>query len=159
MCIRDRDQTLLEKAMMYSGCIPSYWNSFANLNLRDCEQEVKLKMIANLTSYIENVTALYDPPCQEMMIVASAERMMQPDPKNERVLTIQVNYLNEMFLEIANGVRFSAQGFLCRIGGFLGMFLGVSLLQIPDLVTKAIEGTVNKMKKLKTYQKDEKEPL
>ena len=157
--LENEDQKLLDAVIDHCGCMPQYWNGLTNLSKPKCEQETEIDMITNLTTRMENVTALYSPPCHEMMIVANAERMLETDPKDERHLTIQINYLNEMFLEIENGERFSAQGFLCRIGGFLGMFLGFSLLQIPDLVAKALDGARKKMKKMKLYQPDEKEPL
>ena len=157
--LENEDQKLLEAVMKHCGCRPLYWMSFMNIDLPICESVTRQDMITNLTSNMENVTSLYDPPCHEMMIVASAERMLEMNPKDERRLTIQINYLNEMFLEIENGERFSAQGFLCRIGGFLGMFLGFSLLQIPDLVAKALGGVLKKMKKMKLYEPNEKELL
>ena len=157
----DEDRKLMEEVMKYYGCIPSYWSSFTDLDLQKCEPDANIEMITNFTSNMERVMNLFMPlsSCHEIMIVASAERMLETDPKDERYLTIQINYLNEMFLEIENGERFSAQGFLCRIGGFLGMFLGFSLLQIPDLVAKIMEGCMKKMKKYKLYKPDDKEPL
>ena len=153
----NEDQKLLNEIMKKTGCIPPYWKPLTRLQLPKCNDDVKMKMIANFTANIEKPMSLYDPPCHEMTIVAGAERTHYADKDH---LMIKFNYLNEMFLEIANGERFSAQGFLCRIGGFLGMFLGFSLLQIPDLLSSILVVILNKMKKMRICgDQDEKTPI
>ena len=148
--LENEDQKLLEEVINHCGCMPKHWNELTNLRMPECEQKNETDIITNLPTRMENVTALYTPPCNEMMIVANAKRMLETNPKDERHLTIQINYMNEMFLEIENGEGFPAQQFLCRTGGFLGIFLGFSLLQIPDLVAKALDMARKKMKRNKT---------
>ena len=45
---------------------------------------------------------------------------------------ITVNYLTESYQEIANQKDFSGEALWSGIGGLVGIFLGYSIMQVPD---------------------------
>ena len=46
----------------------------------------------------------------------------------------QINYNVVDYLEITNNQAFDFESLFSQIGGFVGIFLGFSLLQVPDLI-------------------------
>ena len=50
---------------------------------------------------------------------------------------IQIKYAESTYQEIENVREFSFETFFAGIGGFVGIFLGYSMLQIPDLLGNA----------------------
>ena len=49
-------------------------------------------------------------------------------------IQISKKYLDNKYQEIVNEREFSFETFWSSVGGFVGIFMGYSLLQIPELV-------------------------
>ena len=74
----------------------------------------------------------YDPPCIELMTPVNVDdkRLKGFSP----TLAISVSYATETFQEIANLRDFNVETLWSSAGGFVGIFLGYSLLQVPELL-------------------------
>ena len=64
-------------------------------------------------------------------------------------LVLDFVYMEDFYQEIINVRDFGFESFWSGIGGFVGIFLGYSLLQIPDLLHSLWASTSNKRQKLK----------
>ena len=73
----------------------------------------------------------YDPPCVDMKTSVTYSRELT-QRKNEFLLKIV--YKDNVFQEITNEKAFTFETFFSSMGGFVGIFLGYSVLQIPDLI-------------------------
>ena len=47
---------------------------------------------------------------------------------------VKIIYTENYYQEIANSQDFSLEAFFSGVGGFIGIFLGYSILQIPELL-------------------------
>ena len=130
----DDDSAFRIKVAEKIGCIPLYWKSMiqnrTKLNTcKNLEQHQRIySLIENTASFIKS----YDPPCIEMMVPINVqEGKLKQLARGFLYLTIP--YATEMFQEIQNVNDFDVQTLWSSAGGFVGIFLGYSLLQIPDL--------------------------
>ena len=75
-------------------------------------------------------------PCNEMNVVSSTVIGQSLD---KYIFELEINYLSEIFQEIQNKKDFGFEAFWSSIGGFVGIFLGYSMLQIPEMVPLIID--------------------
>ena len=164
--LRDEDTRIIETLLNHTGirCIPIYWKSLVKnqLNYSECTNESQYKMISELTAKFasyERLRSNFDPPCMEMMIVTNVNK--EPgrprrfyDIQEDRwelyaeemlYLDIAINHFSEQYQAIINTKVFTVESCWAGIGGFVGIFIGVSLMQVPAIITEII----NLMMKLK----------
>ena len=164
--LRDEDTLILESVLNHTGiqCIPMYWNSIIKnrLNYSECTTDSQYKMIseftANFVSY-EKVRGSFDPPCMDMLIVTNVNKepgrprqfynikqsWWGSEYKEILYLDIDISHLGEQYQAIINTRGFTIESCWAGIGGFVGIFVGVSLMQVPDVIIE----TIHLMKKLK----------
>ena len=67
------------------------------------------------------------PPCTEMTVSSSV------DMEGSSRLKLRFQYRTDQYLEITNKRDFGARDLWSSVGGFAGIFLGYSLLQLPEI--------------------------
>ena len=116
------------------GCIPPYWSDLPTYSMESSicytakELEDAYKFINNIE---ETLDRLYE-SCTEMTIVSSIQSGSTNVESKKRLFEINVNYLTESYQEIANQKDFSGEALWSGIGGLVGIFLGYSIMQVPD---------------------------
>ena len=114
--------------------------------LHDCSSQDQLSKINNLLTGlngVQDVMARYDPPCDEMNVVTNYN--LRPYKVNtgnaftdallaRNKLFLKFEYLDQTYQEVTNQRDFGFESFWSSAGGFVGLFLGVSLLQIVDML-------------------------
>ena len=136
--IDNNDMHYKKTIMNLAGCIPFYWKLFNNQkNLssnQDChEKEELLKIGQFLPGLYENINVgkglkLYDPPCRETTVLAITHRRRVVMDYHR--IFIVVHYDATHFKEITNNRAFTTFDLWSQIGGFVGIFLGYSCLQV-----------------------------
>ena len=58
----------------------------------------------------------------------------KPESHDGKHITIRVSYLESTYQETENVQDFTFEMFFSSLGGFIGIFLGYSMLQIPELL-------------------------
>ena len=138
----DDDYLWRNATLSLLGCLPSFWKTFANEHsmLPACNSSSQLKkfflqrthdMIDDLSDLDDNITSLYTPPCDEMSLTAS---FYDKPNGNSKELAIRVGYPKRTFKEIVNRKAFNFEAFWSGVGGFVGIFLGYSLMQLPEII-------------------------
>ena len=121
-------------------CLPSYWKHFLpkNTALLECKTLTEFETMANLTQpkkktaqYIvkENIVSSIATPCNEMKLVLSSNKKPKRNITNARLKMI---YHTKNYQEIKNERAFGMDSLWSNIGGFAGMFIGYSLLNLLD---------------------------
>ena len=103
----------------------------------------------------------FDPPCDEMIIVSNKqylkgkemvwndlnghEDFMMHENETKLRLDIVFTHANPVYQVIKNGRSFSVESCWAGIGGFIGIFVGVSLRQIPELIFDFFEFIKDKL--------------
>ena len=83
---------------------------------------------------------LYDQPCNQITSIVTTSGSFTPDHVFtgrrwlENTVVVKIDYAALGFKELKNYRAFGVLSLWSQIGGFVGIFLGYSLLQIPELM-------------------------
>lgn len=132
--LTDDDTRLQNEIIDHIQCIPIYWkyNTGANLNIKICNTSEDLK---RAQYYIENykmVFGAYTPPCMSSEVWSKFDKEEENESEDPMIL---FRYTESVYQEIANTENFGFESFISGVGGFVGIFLGYSILQLPELMT------------------------
>ena len=112
-------------------CIPPYWKLFYKNStvLKSCDTQKQLK---EAFSYNEDrkhyrVADQLDPPCSEITTTSNVAIH-----RNSRGVFMRFFYREDRYLEIANLPDFEVNSLWSSIGGFVGIFLGISVYHIAE---------------------------
>ena len=126
------DSNIMDIIMKKVGCIPIYWKMFfAKSSFKECNSPSEYQKIFK---YIQNYRGLlwtYDPPCADMQVLTKI------DDKGKNKWgepCINIHYAKVYYQDIQNVESFGMESFVSGVGGFIGIFLGYSLLQVPTML-------------------------
>ena len=127
------DKRLRNKAITMIDCIPMHWK---DIDIPDsqkefCESKEKFKMLNTLIS--SRMDILDTRSCTSMDILVIQSKAFRAEDKH---ITIKISYEKNQYQETENVQDFSFESFFSSLGGFIGIFLGYSMLQIPELITE-----------------------
>lgn len=128
--LHDDDNQFRKQVIERAGCIPIYWKSLMPIDysIEYCKTSEKMAVIFNAIKNKKDVMASYEQPCDYMKVdVGTTQQANDP----ERAF-IEIVYMEENYLEIVNVRDFGFESFWSGVGGFVGIFLGYSLLQVPE---------------------------
>ena len=112
------------------------------LKLETCQTQGEMERIWNMLENFTAIQSTYDPPCNEMKSTVT----YNPRPKWYKYLYINFKYIDKNYQEIINVRDFGLEGLWSTAGGFIGIFVGTSLSQVPELVAMAWTWLQNRMK-------------
>jgi hypothetical protein len=126
------DANFMEEVMARVGCVPIYWTTFTRPpNLVECESPSQLqKIYQHIQSYEKDLFS-YDGPCNDMSV---ATKFDKEEDNQWKEPVIKVIYTKATYQNIENTQAFGYESFLSGVGGFIGIFLGYSILQVPELL-------------------------
>ena len=134
-CINEtdtHDQFLMKEVSRKFDCVPPYWIDIlrVNMSLTECRSPQKLRDVYDYIKDTRRMAAFYEPPCLGMYnaVTYYFQPMLQNDPM------MKVVYKDKFYQEIQYVKDFNFESFWSGIGGFLGMFLGYSMMQFPELL-------------------------
>ena len=141
----DYDQLVFEDMIKEVGCKPMYWNKPTSLS--DCKEKEKMKMFVDkfYERYFPIDQNLVDiPPCLEVQYVKMDYKDLPANNLETRKETIQDNqddwfkirlwYRSPTFMEIKQVKAYCFESVVGNGGGYVGLFLGYSLVQLPNLI-------------------------
>ena len=63
---------------------------------------------------------------------------IQPWNRSKNDAFVEIIYVDKYYEEITQAKDFGFQDFWANLGGFIGIFLGYSMMQIPELLCKSV---------------------
>ena len=144
------DQEVLKATMKKANCTPPYWIDKVSESLAypRCNASADLRTIHDILRWPDKLMGifhLYTEPCDKLSSVVTFQEVMKNTENDNSTLLIVVNYLEEMYTEITNLQDFDMPMLWSSMGGFIGMFLGYSLWQCPEMIGGL--GSVKKLQK------------
>ena len=139
--IADHDHFLLESLSNDTGCIPPYWRNIIDTSsiLRDCSTPKELKAIYELVKDYKKILEDRDTPCLDMFTsVVWSKKVYDDFEICEKCTNLDVVYLDKYYEEIKEVKDFGLEDFISGLGGFIGIFLGYSMMQIPQLLGMSV---------------------
>ena len=142
----DDDIKLQQEIVKHVGCIPPYWKQFFadHQGLELCSSNEQLQNVFRALENYKQYFSRYDPPCTDMTILVQINKDFEQLDDQFQIL---VTYTEDFYQEIENFQGFTFESFFSGVGGFVGVFLGFSMMQIPDMLS-GIPSVLRKMKGL-----------
>ena len=156
----DDDNEFKIRIIQQIGCVPVYWMQMIDspLSLKHCNNITQYQQINSLISNSTDFMTSYDQPCIELMAPVNVKegRGMYPGKPGGGMflggyLMLTIPYTTETFQEIKNVKDFGFETLWSSAGGLVGIFLGCSLLQVPELFEVDLKGYWTKMMTLFSY--------
>ena len=152
-CVEDRkndDNYILSSIVKDIGCKPLHWK--IDTSFPNCSRKEIMKMIGEYTPHY--YTNYPNPPCQRIKkILANYEEYdMVDDPEKGNgeeyiemrgIFEVKMKFEDETFLLIQQTRDFDIQSLVGNSGGYLGLFLGCAILQIPQGIKNVIDWAKN----------------
>ena len=134
----DDDQHFIKKVSEDIGCVPTYFKNIlrAKYKLPICESPDALRKAHELLDDFSQIQATYQPPCNELMSTNMFDQ--QKKAFGKEYLILKFKYMDRNYLEVKNQREFGFESFWSTVGGFIGIFIGTSLIQVPNLIINAI---------------------
>ena len=123
-------ETVIDKAK----CIPKYWEKLVNEDMpyQFCQTMDELQMAFKDIVNVSQILSMSTQPCIAMLIPADVQK--DEYTWEERNIDISVLYTKTEYQEIVNVMGFDFNSMFSGVGGFVGIFMGYSLLQATDFV-------------------------
>ena len=138
--LENEDSEYQKRIIRTVGCIPPYLVSSdtETTGYERCKTSSKLSEAYNLSQFgnVKSSLEQYDPPCEEITVSTSVDLQYGND------LNMNFQYRTDQYLEIKNKRDFGVTNLWSSIGGFVGIFLGYSLLQLPEILISRISWLV-----------------
>ena len=130
--IQNDDIKFQNEIVQNIGCIPVYWNDtmIDKDHMGICQSSDELKMANFFIENYRDVLASYDPPCVDMTTLVMVDKELLETHEN---FDFKVVYTEDYYQEIQNSQDVSFETFFSGVGGFVGIFCGYSIMQVPEL--------------------------
>ena len=147
--LRENDQRKMLGKIGEVGCKPPWWKEIEDFPV--CRSKEKLKMFTkfNVTNYvpacqsIQKILYTY----QEFEIVEDWTQEWLDEVHN--LFEVMLEFQDATYMEIHQVRSYSIQDVVGDVGGYLGLFLGFAILQIPEFLFRVyfwIQGVIAKKK-------------
>ena len=134
------DQHLQQKLIDRLECIPTYWKNIQRSHSKyvECQSPIILKYAYNNISEVKNILEWNEQPCDEMILLSIDSINNNPTiiPKD---ITIEFIYTEKIYEEIEFTQAIGFENWLSNVGGFVGIFLGYSMMQFPEALSFIFE--------------------
>ena len=136
-------------------CIPIYWKSDLLTNATEfpeCLSQLQVKKSYDIINAYKDTIETSEKPCLDMFAPSSYSWISQKElpidyPDNQRESVVQFLYTDRYYQEIEYVKDFGFESFWSSVGGFVGIFLGYSMRQLPGLIVFLADCWIN----IRTY--------
>ena len=140
------DNDYKDRLMEEIGCVPPYWKTTRNFS--QCQSQTQMKMFAReaFKAYNGNMEDVRDivQPCIELKKITYSHTDTEYESKsykeyfpglepkyNESSTAFFIDFSNSDFKEIKEVEAFGIESLVGNVGGYIGLFLGLSIIQLP----------------------------
>ena len=121
--LSDETQIALNAEMRKVGCIPAYWQIFADKLLHlfpKCKQNQYRTIYKDFISTgFKNVQAMYTQPCSSMTL-STTYNSRSGESEDESIFYMVLRYDQDHYKEILNKRAFTLGDLLAQVGGYVG---------------------------------------
>ena len=149
--LSNEDVKIMTAVIEEVGCVPTFWKSIDTdlWSLSHCKTAAEYRKIYRYASNVALSRSLITRPCNEMMVVTNI--LKEPGRRKEEksvdldtrkwTTYLDISFImgSEMFQEITNVRDFGKESCWSGIGGFIGLFMGYSILQFPEILVSACQ--------------------
>ena len=129
----DDDAKFQDTLIKHINCTPVYWNgrNGDDFPQEKCMSKVDLQIADAFIQEYKAMLKSYDSPCNQMEVFSKYDDK-EPNEWDDR--RVKFMYADSVYEEVENTRSFDLESFVSGVGGFIGIFLGYSILQVPELL-------------------------
>ena len=170
--LEDDDKRWIQQVSKNIDCVPIYWIKKSDIK----GNSSKVAPCISIEKYHEafvatkegkiNITRQYRPPCRELVTISYATsgnalldgvlRKKVENLKKKDLIMLRIHYKLSNYEEVRNGRAFNEYDLFTQVGGIIGLMLGFSFFQLPNIVHDTSLKLKLKVAKLK-WNKNEME--
>ena len=121
------DSIILNQTISHIGCVPPYLAIKSSWPV--CKTKIKLAEFRNPTA--EDTINLYDPPCRSISKIQFDFEDIEYPLESTGLYMIRLNMVDRTFKQIEQIAAFNFESLVGNVGGYLGLFLGYAVAEIP----------------------------
>ena len=142
------DDRWIQQAAIDVGCVPIFWADkiSKDLKLNQCQTYNQYSRAALHASDFWNITQKFAPPCRYLNTLSSSQfgnaKILGLNPELRKKLNLyealnfRILYKTNEYEEITHERLFNEWDLFGQIGGIVGIMLGFSFLQVPEMLLK-----------------------
>ena len=137
--IENHDLYLQESVNNETGCIVPFWEKIStkNSSLDECNSPKQLKRVNEKREDYKKMLDDHEEPCIDMFN-SVVWNWLENVYTCDKCFFVEIQYLEKYYEEIQQLKDFDFQDFISNLGGFIGIFLGYSMMQIPELLGMSV---------------------
>ena len=128
------DEYIVSRIVENLGCRPPHWN--VNTSLPECVKKGTMEEISKYTPHL--YSSYPNPPCQSLSHILGSQE--EPDSLSynpytrdmKGIFEVKMRFEAERFMLIEQTRSYDIESLIGNSGGYLGLFLGCAILQIPQ---------------------------
>ena len=132
------DEKMFAAIFKIIPCVPPFWKIFQPEKHQkpECRNEFEIQEVMKKVKEQQwgDATPFIKPPCDKMTISSNIERTKTNPEHADKLMVLRFQYVTEDYQEIVNVLDFGVEAFWSSIGGFMGIFLGYSCLQVAEFI-------------------------
>ena len=148
--LEDDDQKWIQQVSKNIGCVPVYWIKQSGIKgnsskVVPCTSYKKYQEAhAAITIGKINITRQYRPPCKGLVHLSYATagnalldgvfKSKVNNLKKDDQIMLRIQYKLSNYEEVRNGRAFNEYDLFTQVGGAIGLMLGFSFFQLPNIV-------------------------
>ena len=143
--MHDDDEYIRRKIADEAGCIPPYWAHFNvtgdKIKAYVCNSTSQLRKAYKEIKVIEEKLKMFGKPCKELSNFFSLQSegtagrdVSESGLGLKKTFDMKIKFLTDQFQEVTNSKDFGFESLWSGIGGFTGIFLGYSFLNVPEFL-------------------------
>ena len=147
------DDILQEEIFKSAGCYPPYWKT-PNKHLRLCSSKKDMLQVQTPPPYQRDNSFLakFPVPCQGVETITHRYIERQPTLTEKQQHWKEKSYIGfrfegQSFKEIKHVREYTIEGLVGNSGGYIGLFLGYSLLQLPQMAFAFLKSVFLKLRR------------
>ena len=133
------DEKIMLEAVNRARCMPSHWKIYSGMPI--CKSAAKMKFI------YESNSNEYEKPCQNIQTLSFVYEEHEYlhfgnrewNYETDRISEVGFYFKDYTYMKIQQFRAYSVKDVVGDIGGYLGLFLGFSVLQLQGLFTQLIQ--------------------
>lgn len=147
--LKNDDEKLLETtSLQMLGCIPIFWKEVSKLwknisSISYCTDPKIYKTFFLNQMQLSMIYKTYRPPCAKISVTYDISTIEDDEWSRKYLngkgdLLVKLMYKTEEYEEISNLKKFDAESLFSQVGGLIGIMIGASFFNIPDILQNMI---------------------
>ena len=141
------DEKMLQTSSKMLGCIPIFWKEVSKSwkdfsNISYCKDPNIYKIHHTNHWQFPLVYKNYLPPCAKFSVTYDISTIEDDEFTREFTgdgdLVVKIMYRTEEYEEITNLRKFDAESLFSQVGGLIGIMIGASFFNIPDILLNMV---------------------